>query len=210
MEYIRTRAFNRADGKFSVWNLIFKPSDLRKLARRNPNHLTMEPISSFRVYTNGCAKEKPSIELLATYDDLTKVVKKITFDVEYITDKDENMTVKFTPSEPITVVEQTVEGRGGSHKLKTVTEISYFYRYDFLGYKPSSFYRLFQDVVLGTNFCTVDGTKYLGKVTGMPRVSDEERQKLMKFVDSLVEKNDAEYKARRSETKTVVSEEAAD
>lgn len=192
MKFVRTRAFNREEGKFSIWTIIMSQADLKRIAKLHPKKLTMDPIMHFRVITNAGTDNTVSIAQIKNLTDLNSIIKKISFSVKYVEDDDYNMNVFFDADTPVTTIDRRNE---------LITNIKYFFRYDFLGYKSGSFYRLFNDIFFGGNFCTIDGSSYLESDNNIPTFAPEEVDNILNFRKQLTAKSKEEYDLRNAAIK---------
>lgn len=183
MKFIRTRNFNRAEGKFSIWTVILDVKEIKKFHEKYPGKKIYSPCTHFKVVTSSPKKDWVSITLLDNIEDLNSVVDNVVFMSEYIHDQEDNVTAIFEADKAICY---------DSPNSEPVKIRKYEFSYLFLGYKPGSFYQLFNSVFNGGYFARIDSSE----LQRMENVSEEYYKYLLDLKDKHTKEKEAEYKIR--------------
>ena len=173
MKIIRSRAYTMETGKYSIWWVCLSAREIERVAKKHPEHKTYAPVTGFRVLTNGQNNGVATIHLLRDYKDYDSIVRTLVLKANYQEEADDAGTteVTFTSETPFSTNVPDAK-KEKTFKLQ--------FKYDFLGYVSGSFYLMFDAVIRGAEFASVDGSKILGG-------SEEAKGYTQEMVDELME-----------------------
>jgi hypothetical protein len=197
MKFIRTRGFTADEGKFSIWEVILSPNEIKNYALKHPQNLTYNMAEKFKVYMKVDDGASIKIRLVDQIDD-EKVIKECSFTATVDDTNDEDIPKVIFNSQTNTA-DIVLMNSDISEKPFT-----YIFATDFLGYKTGSFYRLFSDVFKYGYFATVDGKAIVEEATKSDLLHKERLENLRLQREKIKEDRKKSYDSKNEEKKATI------
>jgi len=198
MKYYRTRSFNRKDGKFSIWVVVFGKNDIRRLAKKHPQHLTVPSCLILRVSPSDGNPGKGYVARLSELGDENNIIKQYNFKSSHVLDDDLNCTVTFEIDQPVKFYDPS---------SNATTKNDYYFSYLQTGFHSGSFYRMVDDLIRGGNFSDIDGSDFVNKKAEPVEITEDKLNEILEWREKITTSKKSEYGERDKEKAKIKTEE---